>query len=193
MKRKIFIQDYYLDFTYMPNSLNLERRFFVNIQWGNDEYLEIMCEQNSAFEKNGLRNSFSTEFLDIEEVKSKSIEDNIYTLEIEVDLTKDDVFKKITENLNDNPENWIEFIHKISEKRKTPVNDEIINHYVNLYKKRNEKIRNFWLNFDENHKTIIVNDKNDFDTFSQFRAYLNYLKLDSKLDKKNNHIKKNKI
>ena len=122
-----------------------------------------------------------------------NLEDNIYTLEIEVDLTKDDVFKKITENLNDNPEDWIKFIHKISETRKIPINDEIINHYVNVYKKTNDKIRNFWLNFDENHKTIILNDRNDFETFSQFRAYLNYLKLDSKLDKKNNHIKKNKI
>jgi hypothetical protein len=193
MKRKIFIQDYYLDFTYMPNSLNLERRFFVNIQWDNDEYLEIMCEQNSAFEKNGLRNTFSTDFLDIEEIKLKSKEDDIYTIELDIDLTQENIYQKVTECINENTEEWVKFVHKIAEKRKTTTNEKMIEHHINLYKKTNETIKSFWLNFDENHKTIIVNQKDDLDTFSQFRSYLNYLKLDAKLEEKNNKTKKNKI
>lgn len=192
MKRKIFIQDYYLDFTFSHN-LNLERRFFVNIEWEGEEYIEIMCEQNSAFEKNGLRKTFSTDFLDIDEIKLKSKKDNIYTIELEIDLTKEDIYKKITDCINQNPEEWIKFVHKSAKKRKKPINDEIINYQLNLYKETNEKIKEFWLNFDENHKTIIVNKSDDFERFSQFRVYLNYLKLDSKLEEKNSKIKKNKI
>ncbi len=192
MKRKIFIQDYYLDFTFSDN-LNLERRFFVNIEWEDEEYLEIMCEQNSAFEKNGLKNTFSTDFLDTDEIKLKSKEDNIYTIELEVDLTKEDIYKKVTDCINQNTDEWIKFVHKVAEKRKKPINDEIINYQLNLYEKTNEKIKNFWLNFDENHKTIIVNQSDDFEKFSQFRSYLNYLKLDAKLEEKNSKIKKNKI
>lgn len=192
MKRKIFIQDYYLDFTFSDN-LNLERRFFVNIEWEDEEYLEIMCEQNSAFEKNGLKNNFSTDFLDTDEIKLKSKEDNIYTIELEVDLTKEDIYKKVTDCINQNTDEWIKFVHKVAEKRKKPINDEIINYQLNLYEKTNEKIKNFWLNFDENHKTIIVNQSDDFEKFSQFRSYLNYLKLDAKLEEKNSKIKKNKI
>lgn len=192
MKRKIFIQDYYLDFTFSDN-LNLERRFFVNIEWEDEEYLEIMCEQNSAFEKNGLKNTFSTDFLDTDEIKLKSKEDNIYTIELEVDLTKEDIYKKVTDCINQNTDEWIKFVHKVAEKRKKPINDEIINYQLNLYEKTNEKIKNFWLNFDENHKTIIVNQSDDFEKFSQFRSYLNYLKLDAKLEQKNSKIKNNKI
>ena len=189
--KKIILDDIYLDYTY-SNTLNLERRFFVNIELENNQFLVFMNEQNSVFTRDGLINTFSIEELDFERKNTHEQKNNykMYYQDFEVDFLRKDITEEIIKRMNFSTENWIEFVRKRSFKNNQKLNNEIEEKYIQLFQNVNEEIKNFWLNIEEQKTKIIINNqehKNEFEEFFQYvKTIKSYKELTSKLSSQNN-------
>lgn len=191
--KKIILEDCYLDYTY-SNTLNLERRFFVNIELENNQFLVFMNEQNSVFTKYGLRNTFSIEELDFERKNENEQESNYktYYQDFEIDFLRNDITEEITKRINFSTENWIEFVRKRSLKNNQKLNNEIEEKYIQLFQNVNEEIKKFWLNIEDRKKGIIFDDNNaeevkEFEEFFQYvQTIKSYKELTAKLSNQNN-------
>lgn len=180
--RKIVLEDYFLDYTF-SKELNIERRFFVNIEWTEGFYLVFMNEQNSAFKKNGLINTFLIEKIDFEKKikkeKNKDIEFILFTL-----MEDKKFLEELKNKINFNIEKWLLFIQKASDNHNIFLTKEMKHNWVEIFHNTNKEIENFWLTIENQKNKIMLVDSSYKDNFEEFYKYIQYNQLNKILVEK---------
>jgi hypothetical protein len=180
--RKILLEDYFLDYTF-SKELNIERRFFVNMEWTEGFSFVFMNEQNSAFIKNGLINTFAIEKIDFEEKMSrkkiKGIEFITFTL-----MEDKNFLEELKNKISFNIEQWILFIKESSDKNKILLTKEMEHKWIETFHNANKQIEKFWLNIENQKDKIMLVDSQNKADFENFFKYLQYNKFHKILPKK---------
>ena len=187
--KKILIEDYYLNYSYATN-LNLERRFFVNIEWEENLSFIILNEQTSVFSKYGIKNIFTVEKKNIEEMKKEMPSDgNQKSIQyFEIDLEKDNLFEEIKNKIKFSTENWNRFVKESSLKKNILLTAETEKNQLEIFNQVNKQIEKFWQNICENklNMNIEILEVQDMPKLEEFLKYIEYSYLSSKLANKKN-------
>lgn len=206
MNINVFIQDLYLDCTFDKN-LNLERRFFVEIELDNEkkEVLTFMSEMNSSFIKyEKLHNIMILDNKDIaEEFNKVEVEDKNKDFKELLILSKENIYSQLKQMVISNIESmdevtWLEYCQKRYAQKNVKFDEEKKKLELFKFHKSNQKIKEIWNNFPYTMKEFSLGGDIDKaeqinEKLSNFWTEAHFHHLNKKIKKQNIHEKKPKI
>lgn len=201
MNINILIQDLYLDFTH-TSEVNLERRFFVELETKENEVLSFCSEMNSAFIKyHKLHNMLALQDTNILEEFSKNMEDDKNQSHKELlILDKTNLYtnlpKMVLANIESLDENsWLSYCKNRYEKHKVEFTEDKKNLELRKFHESNEKFKQIWQKFPETMNEFIFtqNAEQITNKFNQLWNEAQYHYLDKKYKEQNIKDKKHKI